>query len=52
MTMCIRHRRTYHALVEYGFSASNALDIVIHAQRGDAHALLLCKTVLSIVACS
>ncbi len=45
----MKHRKTYAALKEYGFSAYKTLEIILDASRGDEHALLLAKTVLLIM---
>jgi hypothetical protein len=38
-----RHHRTYRALIIFGFSAFKALEIIIDAQRGNRHALMVAK---------
>ena len=40
-----RTEQTYRALIAYGFSAYKALEIVIDAQRGDRHALMVVEVV-------
>ena len=38
-----RHLRSYHALIEIGFSAHTALAIIIDAQRGNRSALMFAR---------
>lgn len=45
--MTSRFPRTYSLLKRLGFSPAKALEIIIDAKRGDAHAILFVKLAVS-----